>query len=114
MNLMATLERLAKWRSVFAAWQLGTRSDTDAECKAVKDHREATIMLRAEVSALVTILVEKKVVTETEWAEALLKEAENLDEVFRKKFPGIEATDDGISYDLQKLRTAKTMEGWPA
>lgn len=51
-RLLAALNKLAKWRSVFAGWQLGTRLKEDPECQAVKDHREVTILLRAEVSAL--------------------------------------------------------------
>ena len=35
--------RLTKWRSVFAGWQLGTRAKGDPECDAVRDHREVTI-----------------------------------------------------------------------
>lgn len=49
------LNRLAKWRTVFAGWQLGTRARGDPESDAVRDHREATIMLRAEVNALTAL-----------------------------------------------------------
>src|SRR5438067_1656730 len=42
--LDAALNRLTKWRSVFCGWQLGTRSSTDPEAQAVRDHREATML----------------------------------------------------------------------
>ena len=113
MSLLESLEQLTKWRSVFAAWQLGTRSDRDAECKAVKDHREVSILLRAEVSALTGLLVRKGLVTEAEWVESLQKEAEQLDADFAKRFPGIESTEHGIAYDIEKVRAAGTMDGWP-
>lgn len=45
------LEKLGKWRSLFAGWQLGTRLDNDPECQAVRDHREVTMLLRTEVNA---------------------------------------------------------------
>lgn len=111
---MNPVERLAKWRSVFAAWQLGTRSENDAECKAVKDHREATILLRAEVNALTGLLIEKGVFSAQEFTQKLVEEAEQLSADFEKRFPGIKATDTGMSYDLQQIQQHGTMSGWPA
>lgn len=102
--------RLAKWRSVFAAWQLGTRSDDDPECRAVKDHREVTILLRAEASALAHILITKGVCTIEEFNEQVIEEADHLNGEYAKKFPGMEATEHGIAYDLSKAR--ETMRGW--
>jgi hypothetical protein len=32
------LQKLAKWRLIFAGWQLGTRLKGDPECDAVRDH----------------------------------------------------------------------------
>jgi len=43
----AALNVLAKWRAHFSGWQLGTRPKGDPEGDAVRDHREATILLRA-------------------------------------------------------------------
>jgi hypothetical protein len=108
----ASLERLCKWRSVFAAWQLGTRDETDAELRAVKDHREVTILLRAEVSALTGLLIDKGVFTAEEFTQAVGDEAELLSADYARKFPGMEATDHGIAYDLEKLREHGTMDGW--
>ena len=104
------LNRLCKWRSVFAGWQLGTRLDTDAECRAVRDHREVTILLRAEVNALTKCLIDAGVITSRSYTEALILEVEHLDAAFAKKFPGTTATDDGIAYDLPLA--AETMRGW--
>lgn len=109
-KLHAALERLAKWRSVFAGWQLGTRADTDPECQAVRDHREATIMLRAEVNALTRILVDRHVITESNFLAALEQEAIQLDRDYEKKFPGMKATDYGIKFDVPIAR--ETMKGW--
>ena len=111
--VQAALEKLTKWRSVFAAWQLGTRSDTDQEAKAVKDHREVTILLRAEVSALVGLLVAKGIFTAEEFQNALKYEAEALSKDYEKRFPGMEATEHGIAYNLAVIQERGTMEGWP-
>lgn len=92
--------RLAKWRQVFAGWQLGTRTDGDPECAAVRDHREITIMLRVEQNALVGLLIKKGVITELEWTEALASECDQYESDLQKKFPGMRASDDGIHYDL--------------
>ena len=104
------LNRLCKWRSVFAGWQLGTRTDTDPEARAVRDHREVTILLRAEVSALVALLIEKGVFTVEEFNQQCIVEAEHLERAYEKKFPGFKATDSGMLGDVATLR--ETMKGW--
>ena len=45
------LNRVAKWRTVFTGWQIGTRPKGDPECDAIRDASEARILLRVEVSA---------------------------------------------------------------
>ncbi len=60
---LRALNRLAKWRNHFAGWQLGTRMRGDAEYEAVRDHREVTILLRAEQSAMAGLLLRKGVIT---------------------------------------------------
>jgi len=107
---MDKLNRLAKWRSVFAAWQLGTRADTDPECQAVRDHREATILLRAETSALVGLLTAKGVFTAAEFAAQLDAEADALSAMYARRWPGMRATDLGIAYDMPEALA--TMKGW--
>lgn len=106
------LQRLTKWRVVFAGWQLGTRSKEDPEAQAVRDHREVTMLLRAEVSALVGLLVHKGVFTIEEFDGALGYEAEQLSEAYARKFPGFKATDDGISADPAELEKHGTTRGW--
>jgi hypothetical protein len=103
------LNRLTKWRSVFAGWQLGTRTDTDPECKAVKDHREVTILLRVEVTSLAKILIDKGVMTQEDFQHEMIKEAELLSQDYERRFPGMKATDIGIRYDK---RAAETMKNW--
>lgn len=112
MSVYNALNRLAKWRTLFTGWQLGTRSDSDPEARAVKDHHEVTLLLRAEVSALVTLLVTKKVFTASEWETALTTEAMLLDQDLEKRFPGVESTPHGLVFDLARIKEAGWMQGW--
>jgi len=105
----AALNRLTKWRSVFAGWQLGTRTTDDPECQAIRDHREATILLRVEHTALLRLLLEKNLIKLEELQHVLIDEAEKLSKDYEGKFPGMQATDYGIQYDR---RAAETMKDW--
>jgi hypothetical protein len=106
------LEKLTKWRAHFAGWQLGTRAKGDPESDAVRDHREVTILLRAEVSALTGLLIRKGVITAEEFDGALRFEANTLEHAYQRRWPGVAATADGLSYDLGEIRRAGWMEGW--
>ncbi len=107
--MMDALNRLAKWRSVFAGWQLGTRPKGDPECDAVSDHREQSLIMRAEMSALVVLLVDSGVFTRQMFEDYLEGEATLLSYDLSVRFPGISATDDGIVLDE---RAVETMKGW--
>lgn len=104
------LNKLAKWRNVFASWQLGTRDRDDPECQAVKDHREVTMLMRAEINAMTQLLARKGVFTDAEFNEQLRLEARYLDEAYEKKFPGFSTDLDGVNVDVAKA--AKTMRNW--
>ena len=104
------LNRVAKWRTVFAGWQLGTRAKGDPESDAVRDHRELTILMRAELSALVGVLVRRGVFTAQEWNEALEHEAQLLDADYARRFPGFASSEDGMVIDPQVA--VRTTKGW--
>jgi hypothetical protein len=106
----ASLNRLCKWRSVFAGWQLGTRLRGDGESEAVRDHREVTMLLRAEVNALTKILLDAKIVNEDTLTRIVGEEAEYLSAAYEKKFPGAEPTDDGMTFDLAVWSTLAAMD----
>jgi predicted DNA-binding ArsR family transcriptional regulator len=106
---MRALNILAKWRVLFTGWQLGTRAKGDPEGDAVRDHREVTIMLRAELSALNGLLLEKGVYTGEEWLAALEQEAGLLAKDYERKFPGVTAHEDGLTFDKRALAW---MKGW--
>lgn len=105
------LNRLAKWRALLAGWQLGTRPKGDPESDAVRDHREATLVHRAELSALAALLIDKGVFTGDEFAAAVEREADLLCTQMEARFPGIRATDHGL--ELDPAQAVETMKGWP-
>jgi hypothetical protein len=109
-TLEYALNKLAKWRSVFAGWQLGTRPKGEPECDAVRDHREATIIMRAEVTALLCILIEKKICTDQEFAAALEKEATLLNQAYERRFPGFKTSQYGVDIDVRLAQ--ETTKGW--
>lgn len=106
---MNALNILAKWRTLFVGWQLGTRPKGDPEGDAVRDHREVTILLRAEMSALTGLLIEKGAFTLDEWHAALESEANQLNADYERKFPGVTASLDGLTIDKRAL---PWMKGW--
>jgi hypothetical protein len=93
------LNRLIKFKMIFVGWQLGTRAKGDPESDAVRDHREVSMLLRVEVSALVRLLIEKGVFTGSEYELQVQIEARALTETYEKRWPGAKATDDGIELD---------------
>jgi len=109
-SLQATLNKVAKWRTVFAGWQLGTRPKGEPECDAVRDHREATILLRAEVTALTSVLLKKGLMTEAEYAAELENEARLLDQSYERRFPGFKTHEFGIDIDVKVAQ--QTTRGW--
>jgi hypothetical protein len=92
--------RVAKWRKILASWQVGTRPESDGETRAIKDHREITLLMRAELNAVVWFLQHKLGISEYEWVTRLTEELEHLDNQMEKKFPGFRSTDEGIEIDL--------------
>ena len=111
-RMLKALNKLTKWRSVLAGWQLGTRDEHDVETKALKDHREATMILRAEVTALTGLLLDKGVFTLEEFQDAVTLEAGELEKMFERKFPGFKATDTGMAMDLAVIQEHGTLDGW--
>jgi len=103
------MNKITKWRSVFAGWQLGTRPKDDPECQAIKDHREVTILLRVEVTAITKLLISKRICALEELQQAIIDEADLLEQDYEKRFPGMRAFEDGITYDK---RAIETMRNW--
>src|ERR1700733_4291503 len=112
-SLRAVLEKLARWRKFFASWQLGTTSAQDGRYKAVAHHREMSIMLRAEQSALTGLLIRKGVFTQEEFQEALLCEAKQLDHDYEESYPGWRSTAHGMHMKMPEAAETMRKLGFP-
>jgi len=112
-RVTASLNRLAKWRSRFAGWHLGTRPDTDGPTRAFRDLHEARLLQRAELSAMSRLLQEKGVYTLDEWLSAVATEADALNELLSDRFPGVRATDNGLRLTPGIAATTMRREGFP-
>ena len=109
-TLTASLNRLGKWRMVFCGWQLGTRTKEDPEAQALRDHRELTLLLRAEMSAVTGLLLKRGTFTLEEYQAQLTQEADQLNLDYQKRFPGFKADDQGMVMNAAIARD--TMAGW--
>lgn len=104
------MQRLAKWRMVLSGWQLGTRAKGDPEGDAVRDHRELSLMMRVELSAVTRLLIEKGILSLEDVQKALTEEAEHSNLAHEQRFPGFTASSDGMHMELPEA--AETMKGW--
>lgn len=110
MSAMDALEKLGKWRRFFAGWQLGTTSEADGAFRAVSHHREATLITRVELSAVINILIAKGIITETAFEEALGEAAAELDASFERMYAGFSSSPDGMKMKFPEARvTMKTL-----
>ena len=107
---MPFIEKLMKWRSVLAGWQLGTRPAHDPECAAVRDHRELSLAMRIELNAILNVLINKGVITYEEFDKQLALEAQTLDYEYEQRFPGFQSTASGMS--INPKVAAETMKNW--
>ena len=103
--LWKLLNKVTKWRTIFASWQLGTRGAYDAECNALKDHREVTMLLRMEMNAMLGLLKKNGIITEEDWTGAMIEEAKLTDADLEKRFPGAKSSEGGMV-----LNTSEFME----
>lgn len=107
------LHRLCRWKNVLAMWQLGERDQTDGEFRAVADAREEALVRSVECRAIVGALFAKKIITEAEWANALIMEAQNMEKYMEKRFPGFRANDQGIEIAPDIAAQTKKEFGFP-
>jgi aspartate oxidase len=76
----------------------------------VRDHREVTMLMRAEINALTALLLKKGVCTQEELQQQMILEFEHLDAAFEQRFPGIRTTIEGL--DIDPKVAPITMAGW--
>lgn len=108
------LEKLAKWRGLLAGWHLGTMSKEQPGAQAMRDLREAVLILRAETRAMVALLDKKGVITEQEFIEELGTEAALLDADMAMRFPGFTTSAQGLVVHDPELAAETTKRlGFP-
>lgn len=112
-SLDVALQKVTKWRKVFASWQLGTRVKSDGELQAVVDHREVTILLRLEVNALLDLFLRKGLLTEEEANAAFERAAKQLDKDYEGKFPGFKSSATGVHMKMPQAMETMTRLGFP-
>jgi hypothetical protein len=100
MNVDTALNRLAKWRKFFVSWQVGTRELGDREAAAITHHVEMSILMRAELNAVIKVLLDSGTVTSGELEHAITAEALALAETYAKNYPGWKATDAGMAMEM--------------
>ena len=112
MRYQRSMNRVAKWRNILAGRIWGTQPKSP-QTKGRTDIFEKLIILRAEVSALNALLVQKGTYTTEEYMEQIIEECDFIDMSYAQQFPGIRSTENGIEiYDTEKA--VETMKGWPA
>lgn len=92
----AVLNRLCKWRNYYASWQVGRYAKGEREFDAIADHRELSILLRVELTSVVSLLIEKGVFTVDEFVAKLDDEGVNLMEIYCHSHPGVFASGAGL------------------
>lgn len=110
LNYLDALNRLAKWRSVFAGRWLGTRSNTDPECIAVRDVIEKLLILRVEVTALTALGIARGDFSREQLQQQIAIECAHLEAGLERQFPGFTSTDIGM--DIDTAKAVETMKGW--
>jgi hypothetical protein len=98
-RMVASLNRLCKWRTVLTGRHVGTKPKTDPEVIAFRDLYDKLLILRAEHTALSGLLIAKGIITADQLASAVAAEADELERDYQKAFPGVRATDAGLIID---------------
>lgn len=102
------LNKLCKWRIIFAGWHLGSKTLTTGGkstpgVAAMRDLMDKWLIVRAENSALAILLCDKGIFTQEEFYNAIMKEAALLDKEMEKLFPGFATNEDGVYISNVKL-----------
>lgn len=107
------LNRLCKWRSVLAGWHLGTRGKNEPGVQAMRDLQDFRLIVRAEVTAIVNVLLAKGTFTKAEFEAAMTVEAVELEKMLQRQFPGYRATDEGMSINPVVAEETNKAMGFP-
>lgn len=113
-ELRRAAQRLRQFGRLAASRLFGTLPTTSGRYKAVVDEWERSLLLRAEMNALVLLLVDKKVVTSAEWTARVVEEIRALADAHQKLWPELTTDEVGIHvHDAQAFAARSKSEGWP-
>lgn len=102
------LQTLCKWRAIYQ--MMATMGERNSFERYVRDVADKHLLLRAEVTALSALLLQKGVFTQVEFAAQLDVEAEHLCEIMAQAYPGFRAMPEGLSLEMPEAQ--QTMEAW--
>src|SRR5271170_1357121 len=92
----------------------GSALDSNGRYKAMIDVLERCYIMRAELNAVASILIEKKVITVEEWSAKIDAELTTYFEALAKDWPELEFKDDGVTIkNPRALADRSKREGWP-
>ena len=116
----SNLNKLRKWSLVLAGWHLGSKSMIDGAghvmpgVRHMRDLMDRWLIMRVEISALTTLMIEKGVFTAEEFMTAANREAASLDSDLEDAFPGLRTTSEGvIIYNPDLARDTMIIKGFP-
>lgn len=93
---------------------LGSVPNTHGGYKALIDLLERCYFMRAELNAVATLLIDKKIITIAEWQKYVDEEFGRYFTAVAKDWPEIEFGDDGFTIkDPKALAERAKREGWP-
>ena len=114
MEVRRAAQRLQQFGRLAASRLFGTMLSTDGRSKAVVDEWERSLILRAEMNALVGLLIDKGIVTEAEWAARSVEALRHLADAHAKTWPELTVDETGIHiHDMAAHAARAKAERWP-
>lgn len=107
------LNRLSKWRTVLAGWHLGSMSVDRPGVAAMRDLQDFRLVVRAELTAVTALLIEKGVFTSEELTRQVGIEAHFMDKQMETLFPGFRTTATGLIMDPAEASVTMKQKGFP-
>ena len=106
--------QLRQYGRLAASRLFGTVSNEDGRYKAIVDLEERSLFTRAEMNAVVQLLVAKGLVTEAEWTAQCVEEYRLLVASVGRSWPELTVEAHAIHvHDLPAHAARAKREGWP-
>lgn len=113
--LITLFKRLRQFARYSLGRITGTITDKEGKYLFLLDLAEAKRVQRVELNAIARILIDKKIVTVSEWSQVIEKEFKAELEAEQARWPEVQPAEDGGSYVLNTEGFAKRVkeESWP-